>query len=191
MNEKNEKIERRKIYMPGDMINENVKVEKSLAIRVEKGKIYTNVIGIVNDVIIGVVYDKKPNVAFVDTGTAYTGLIMMKNIRNEIKQGDIITAKVLKIEGTDLILTDVRIIKKENAMLVNISPSKVARVIGREATMINKIKEKTNTNIFIGMNGYVIIQGNKVDTVIKVLNFIIERAHLEGLTNLVEKMLSS
>ncbi|MEM4331509.1 MAG: hypothetical protein QXI89_01970, partial [Candidatus Anstonellales archaeon] len=106
------------LYIPGDEIKEKIKMHPT-ATRLENGKIYANVIGMVSDnvfkpfelayvanvgdLIVGVVYEKKPNVIFVDTSTSYTGLVMAKAIRIEIKQGDIISGKVSKIEESDII----------------------------------------------------------------------------------------
>jgi len=66
----------------------------------------------------------------------------------------------------------------------------VPRVIGKEASMINLIKKKTNTVIYVGTNGYVYIgsQGN-VSKAIEALNMIVRRSHLSGLTDTITEFL--
>jgi exosome complex component RRP4 len=194
-----------KIYLPGDLIKDNVKANKA-AIRSENGKTYACVVGTVkdgffkpfelayipsvNDKIIGIVYEKKAKIAFVDTGTAFNGIVQLTNEIN-IEQGSIIMAKVMKIEDdNNLLLTDVKTLNKENAMLIFIHPSKIARIIGKEGSMLSLIKEKTQCQILIGLNGYIVIYGKNVKNVIKAINFIVERAHLENLTNQVASLLS-
>ncbi len=194
-----------KIYLPGDLIKDDVKANK-VAIRSENGKTYACVVGTVkdgffkpfelayipsvNDKIIGIVYEKKARIAFVDTGTAFNGILQLTNEVN-IEQGSIIMARVMKIEDdNNLLLTDVKTLKKENAMLIFIHPSKIARIIGKEGSMLSLIKEKTQCQILIGLNGYIVIYGKNVKNVIKAINFIVERAHLENLTNQVSSLLS-
>jgi exosome complex component RRP4 len=196
--------ETKKLYLPGDEIKEKI-TSNGIATRVENGKVYANVIGVVsnntfkpfelaysaniNDLIVGIVYDKKPNVIFVDTGTSYTGIIQAKTLRTEIRQGNIISARVAKIEESDILLTDVVVLNKKPGIIFNIPPSKVPRIIGRDATMINIIKRTTKCDIIVGMNGMIWVTGDNIIKAKKAIDFITTRAHLEGLTAKVEEML--
>jgi exosome complex component RRP4 len=66
----------------------------------------------------------------------------------------------------------------------------VPRLIGKEGSMINIIKEKTGTIIRVGQNGVVWISGENVDKAIKAIKTIEEKSHIIGLTDEITKLLS-
>ncbi len=191
-----------KIVLPGDELPEGVRYNPA-SVRKENGKAYATVVGAVENnyfvayelayvphvgmPIVGLVYDKKPSAYFVDTTTAYTGLVLTREVRGSLDVGDIVSAKVQRIEGTDLILGYPRILR--GGKLLKVPSSKVPRIIGKDASMVNMIKEMTGTSIFVGANGYVWIGGDNVDIAIKAIHHIIKRAHLHGLTDEIKALL--
>jgi len=80
--------------------------------------------------------------------------------------------------------------KLKGGVTIRITPSKVPRLIGKEGSMINTIKEKTGTVIRVGQNGVVWISGEKVDKAIKAIKMIEEKSHIIGLTEEISKLLS-
>lgn len=108
--------------------------------------------------------------------------------------GDVVAAKIfsVKAKGIDLTLKSKGLGKLEGGFLFRVSPNRVPRVIGREGSMINMIKDKTGCDIAVGQNGWVWVCGQNIDQELrarKIIEFITEKVHAEGLTDKVEKML--
>src|SRR3989344_3201879 len=115
--------------------------------------------------------------------------------RNEMDQfldvGDVIAAKIwtVKSRGIDLTIKGKGLGKLENGFIFRIIPSRVPRVIGREGSMVNLIKEKTGCNITVGQNGWIWIQGETTENEIKArraVELVSEKVHLGGLTDMME-----
>jgi exosome complex component RRP4 len=68
---------------------------------------------------------------------------------------------------------------------VEISPTKVPRLIGKGGSMINMLKKEINCNIFVGQNGRIWIDGNDedMDLALKTILIIEKEAHITGLTD--------
>ena len=77
--------------------------------------------------------------------------------------------------------------------IIEISPSKVPRVIGKSGSMIQMIKGYTNCRIFVGQNGRIWLDG-EVDSImhaIKAIQMIEQDAHSYGLTEKVKAYLEA
>jgi exosome complex component RRP4 len=73
---------------------------------------------------------------------------------------------------------------------MNVNSNKVPRVIGKEGSMINLIKENTKCDITVGQNGVIWISGETTEAELfakKAIEFIIENFFVEGLTERMEK----
>jgi len=106
--------------------------------------------------------------------------------------GDIVIAKIWNINkrGIDLSLKLKGLGKVDEGLIVKINSNKVPRVIGKEGSMVNIIKNNTNCNITVGQNGYVLIEGKNVEDELlakKAIQFIEEKSYVQGLTEEVEK----
>jgi exosome complex component RRP4 len=114
------------------------------------------------------------------------------NIRRFFDVGDIIYAQVSDVRASDVQLTMKTPIarKLRGGVTIKITPSKVPRLIGKQGSMINTIKEKTKTIIRVGQNGIVWISGEKVNKAIKAIKLIEEKSHIIGLTDEITKLLS-
>jgi len=114
------------------------------------------------------------------------------DIRRFYDVGDVIYAQVSEVRGSDVQLTMKTPIarKLRGGITVKITPSKVPRLIGKEGSMINTIKEKTKTIIRVGQNGIVWISGEKINKAIKAVKLIEEKSHIIGLTEEITKLLS-
>ena len=115
--------------------------------------------------------------------------------RNEMDQylaiGDVIAAKIWSVKGRsiDLTIKGKGLGKLEEGFIFRIIPSRVPRVIGREGSMVNLIKEKTSCNITVGQNGWIWIKGDSIDAEIqgrKAIEMVAENVQLDGLTEKVE-----
>lgn len=116
--------------------------------------------------------------------------------RNEMDQflaiGDVISAKIwaVKGRGIDLTLKGKGLGKLEKGFIFKVIPSRVPRVIGREGSMVNLIKEKTGCNITVGQNGWIWIRGQTIDAEIKArkaVELVSDKVHIGGLTEKVEQ----
>ncbi|EGQ43125.1 MAG: RNA-binding protein Rrp4-related protein [Candidatus Nanosalina sp. J07AB43] len=100
--------------------------------------------------------------------------------------GDAVVAKVTSVSESmdvDLTMLDDRCRKLEEGRIINISPHKVPRVIGRQGTMVQQINEKTNCHVIVGQNGLVWINGENPTVAAEAVNKVEEEAHTDGLTD--------
>jgi len=115
------------------------------------------------------------------------------NLGDYANIGDVISAKILGVKrgSVDLTLKSRGLGKLEGGRIIKINPHKVPRVIGREGSMINLIKDESKTEITVGQNGYIWIKGDaegekKAEDAI---NLVCKEATSAGLTEIVEKFL--
>jgi exosome complex component RRP4 len=197
----------KEIYLPGDKLPASVRVSRlnQNAIRRQGNVLYATVVGSVSDEmfmpfemvyipkegdsIVGIVTGRRSVGYFVDTGTAYEGLILSRETRIELSIGDIVCGKVDRVEDEDTIIVS-HAKQLEVGRVLDLPPSKIPRIIGKEASMINLIKSHTGVDIFVGANGYVWISSKgKLNKAIQAMTTIVNKAHMEGLTDEITKFL--
>ena len=107
--------------------------------------------------------------------------------------GDAMNVKVWSVKkgSVDLSLKSRGLGKLEGGRIIKINPHKVPRVIGKEGSMINLIKDDTQTEITVGQNGYIWIKGSEEGEkkVEDAINLIERESASDGLTSKVEKFL--
>lgn len=81
--------------------------------------------------------------------------------------------------------------KIESGEIIKISPTKVPRLIGRRGAMINMISEKTGSDIRVGQNGVVVVNGTPegIFKTAKAIRMVEEEAHSADLMAKVEAYL--
>mgnify|MGYP001613112844 FL=1 len=148
------------------------------------------------NVIIGKVIDITFNGWMIDIGTAEGGFLSLmevpryvdKNGLDEVMDiGDMLVAKIVGItkRGIDLTIKMRGLGKIEEGMIMKINPNKVPRVIGKEGSMINIIKEGTGSNITVGQNGLIWIKGDTIESELnskEAINVVREKSYVKGLT---------
>ncbi len=153
-----------------------------------------------NNVVLGRIVDFTNNGWLVDidaAGSAFLPIAESPRFINKSEMGsflavgDMIAAKIWSAFGKniDLSLKSKGLGKLEEGYVFKINPSRVPRVIGREGSMINMIKEKTGTDITVGQNGWIWING-PVDGIIKArkaIEFVSDKVHVGGLTDKMEE----
>ncbi|MEM0465777.1 MAG: exosome complex RNA-binding protein Rrp4 [Candidatus Pacearchaeota archaeon] len=153
--------------------------------------------------VIGRVEDITFNGWIMDIGAPYSSFLPLTECpryidRNNIAEfadiGDVMTVKIVCVKkgGIDLTLKSRGLGKLNEGRIIRINPHKVPRVIGKEGSMINLIKGKTNTEIIVGQNGFIWIKGDiegekKAEETIKL---IADEAGTCGLTDKIEKFLN-
>jgi len=109
--------------------------------------------------------------------------------------GDLIIAKVAACDRTRDPLLTVRepgLGKIMRGQLVEITPTKIPRVIGRKGSMVSMIKRETECQITIGQNGLILVSGKTPEDerlAVMALHKIEEESHTSGLTDRVTEML--
>jgi len=153
-----------------------------------------SVIGRISDIIFNgwIVEIDGPYSAFLSLAEC-PRYIDKNNLADFADIGDAINAKIINVKrnSIDLTLKSRGLGKIEGGRVIKINSHKVPRVIGKEGSMINLIKNKTKTNIIVGQNGYIWIKGdlegeNKAEKAIKIIS---DEAISDGLTEKIEKFL--
>lgn len=113
-----------------------------------------------------------------------------------LKQGDAILCKVLFVDDqkkVQVTLKDRNLMKLEGGELMEVSPVKVARVIGKNGSMLNLIKGYVECWLHVGQNGRIWLNGEPKEVLIakQVIQTISAEAHLPGLTERITALLES
>ena len=149
------------------------------------------------NVIIGKVENITFNGWVIDINTAENSFLSLMEVpryvnKDDLKEvmdiGDMVVAKIYSIgkRGTDLTLKASGLGKLERGMIVNINPNKVPRVIGKEGSMISLIKDEAKCRITVGQNGFIWIDGEKIEDELfakKAILYIAENSLMPGLTD--------
>jgi exosome complex component RRP4 len=155
------------------------------------------------DMVIGVVEDVQRNGWSVNINSPYEAFLPLSGVREFIDPvktdmskiyavGDVIYGKVVLVSPAKSIhisMKDIKTRKFIDGRIVKISSVKVPRLIGKQGSMINLVKDKTGCRISVGQNGLVWLQGEKENLAVDVIKTIERRSHTDGLTDYIEKIL--
>jgi exosome complex component RRP4 len=158
----------------------------------------------VGDMVIGKIEEIQHSGWIVNINSPYQAFLPLSGVREFIDPsktdmskiysiGDIIYGRISLVSPSkdiNISMQDSKARKFGNGRIVRISPVKVPRLIGRQGSMINMIKDKTGCRISVGQNGLIWIQGGNENLAVKVINIINEKSQSEGLTDYIEKILS-
>jgi len=156
------------------------------------------------DGIIGLIEDMQTTIWIVDINSPYDAILPLGEAVGEYVDlsktdisiyydiGDLVYAKVLNVSKSkqvQLTMNDYRSRKLIGGRVLTITPSKVPRLIGKEGSMIELIKNKTKCQIIVGQNGVVWIKGEKEGLAAKAILTIENESHIIGLTDKITAML--
>lgn len=155
------------------------------------------------DMIVGIIKEVTYSNWIVDIRSPYDGLLHIsefpRRIENEemskyLKLGESIMTLVRDVDSNmkvELTLNDQRLRPIKEGRMIEVTPSKVPRFIGRSGSMIAMLKNETKCNIFIGQNGRIWITGkeNGMELAIKSLQKIEKETHISGLTDRITKFI--
>ncbi len=113
-----------------------------------------------------------------------------------LRPGDAILCKILFVDGqkkVQVTLKDRNLTKLEGGELMEVPPVKVARIIGKNGSMLNLIKEYVECWLFVGQNGRIWINGEPDEVLLakRAIRLIADEAHLPGLTDRVRAFLEA
>ncbi|MFH0860449.1 MAG: KH domain-containing protein [Candidatus Altiarchaeota archaeon] len=151
----------------------------------------------VNDVIIGVVKTVLTGRWAIDMnspyqctmfGEAVTRRPLEEDLTRFYNVGDILSGKITSVNEVHESLIEGPF-KLEGGLIVEVNPRRIPRVIGRKRSMLNMIREKTNSRMVVGQNGYVWIKGENAAYVASVVKKIEAEAQSSGLTDRISRLL--
>ena len=156
------------------------------------------------DGVIGLVEDMQTTIWVVDINSPYDAILPLGEAVGEYVDlnktdisiyfdiGDLIYAKVLNVSKSkqvQLTMNDYRSRKLIGGRVLTITPSKVPRLIGKEGSMIELIKNKTRCQIIVGQNGVIWLKGEREGLASKAILTIESESHTTGLTDRITAML--
>lgn len=155
------------------------------------------------DLVIGIITEVSFSNWIVDIRSPYEGLLHISEFPRRIdntemskylKVGDSIMTLVKDVDQSmkvELTLNDQRLRQIKEGRVIEVTPSKVPRLIGRSGSMIATLKNETNCNIFIGQNGRVWLTGKdkNIELAARTIQKIENESHIPGLTDRIAKFL--
>ena len=194
-------------YLPsGGAIRENDKIIANHLGLVSLDRRFVKVIPLtgkympkIGDTVIAEVVDMGFSGWYLNIGGPYEASLMMRDVTEFVERdsdlsqvynfGDLVIAKVSKItrfSNINLTTKGPGLRKISGGKVISITPSKVPRVIGKQGSMVQLLKDKTNCKIMVGQNGKVWIEGKSpadellaTEAILKIEN----ESHIEGLTD--------
>jgi exosome complex component RRP4 len=163
----------------------------------------------IGDLVIGKVTDVTLGVWLIDIKAPYPAVLRasdalnrpFKPQRDELSSifdvGDVVIAKIVAYDRTrDPLLTvsDIGLGKVKRGQIIEITPTKIPRVIGRQGSMITMLKQETGCQITVGQNGVILVSGKSLEDeqlVIRAIRKIAEEAHTSGLTDRITEMIKN
>ena len=163
----------------------------------------------INDLVIGKVNSHTSLSWELNINSCYVGFLPATDVfgrdfsahadelTSKLDKGDLVAARIANFDRTrDPLVTiaDRDLGKIESGELVEISASKVPRLIGKRGTMIQTIEVATGATITIGQNGWVVVSCENSDGLlkaIKAIRMVDEQAHIANLTDRIKSMLES
>ena len=153
------------------------------------------------NVVIGKVEMLTFNGWVINIGTAENAFLSLTEVPRFVNKdgldevmdiGDMAVIKIAGINkrGVDATIKSRGLGRIDEGLIVSVNPNKVPRIIGKEGSMINLIKDETRCNITVGQNGLVWIKGDKIEDELyakKAILFVTERSFTSGLTEEVKK----
>ncbi len=106
--------------------------------------------------------------------------------------GDLIFAEIISVTKTkniQLSMKNRKCRKLRSGRVIKVTPAKVPRIIGRQGSMVEMIKDITQTQIVVGQNGIVWVKGDNEDIAIEAILEIERKSHVSGLTDQIKSML--
>ena len=155
------------------------------------------------DVVIGKVMDLGPSHWLVDINSPYPAPLNVKetpwriefgDTERYMRVGDVLLAEIVSVDEAmrvQLSMVDRQFGRLNGGQIVQISPAKVPRLIGRQGSMIGLIRDFTQVRMFVGQNGMIWLDGDAdgVRHTANAIRLVEDRGHLPGLTDAVREYL--
>ena len=202
-------------YLPGEnSYVENGKIYASRIGLVDSDNKKVNVVALrafyvpkTGDIIIGTIVEVGFNGWTVDIQAPYTALLRASDVLSRpfkpqndelsavLNAGDLIVAKIASYDRAhdpQLTVAEPGLGKITRGQILRVTPTKIPRIIGRKGSMISMIKQETNCQIILGLNGVILVTGKtpeNEEVAIMVIRKIEEESHTSGLTDRITQLL--
>ena len=159
------------------------------------------------DTIICKVIDVGFNGWRLDTNSAYSAMLSMKDATSEFIQrganltqyydlGDYIVCKIVNVTSQKLIDVTMKgpgLRKLKGGRIIEVDSNKVPRIIGKQGSMVVMIKDAAKCNIVVGQNGLIWIDGEPINELlaIQTIRKITKESHMSGLTEKIKEFLEN
>ncbi len=159
------------------------------------------------DVIIGRVQDIMLGGWMIGINCAYHSMLSMKEGTSEFiergadltqyfKIGDYVVTKVMNVTTQKLVDVTMKgpgLRKLQGGQVFAINSNKVPRVIGKNGSMIQAIKDATGCQITVGQNGFIWLKGEPAKEIIarEAIDIIEKNSHVSGLTEKIKGFLGN
>lgn len=194
----------KKVVIPGEKIADGkLRIPNTF---VEGDATYAAVIGIVDeggryiplesryipkygDTVVGIITDVRHAGFEVDLNLPLSGFIPSKNTRIRLEFGDFVLCRIKSVSETGSIdLADVR--RLPRGKVVGFPSARVPRLIGKQSSMLNLLKDASEGDIVVGINGYVWMSERcNFPMLMETMDYIKKHAHRSGLTDAVAALL--
>ena len=161
----------------------------------------------VGDLVIGTVLEVGFNGWTIDIKSPYTALLRASDVlsrpfkpqNDELSQvlsaGDLIVAKIASYDRAhdpQLTVGEPGLGKITRGQIMEVTPTKIPRVIGKKGSMISMIKQETGCQIILGLNGVILVTGKSPEDeelAMMAIRKIEEESHTSGLTDRITQFL--
>ena len=161
----------------------------------------------VGDIVIGTVSEVGFNGWTIDIEAPYSALLRASEVlsrqfkpqADELSQvlntGDLIVAKIASYDRShdpQLAVSEPGLGKITRGQIMRVTPTKIPRVIGKKGSMISTIKQETDCQIILGVNGVILVTGKNredEDLAMMAIRKIEEESHTSGLTDRISQLL--
>ena len=160
-----------------------------------------------DDLVIGKIISHSAMSWEVDINSCYSGMLPATDVfgrdfsshsddlSSKLRNGDLIATRIVNSDKTRdplLTISGRELGKIDSGELIEISPSKVARLIGKRGSMIQMIEGESHAQITIGQNWLIVVSCEDSDGLlkaIKAIDLVEEKAHVANLTDQISDML--
>lgn len=161
----------------------------------------------IDDMVVGKVTSHTSLAWELDINSCYVGFLPASDVfgrdfsarsdelSTRLKRGDLVAARIANSDRSRdplLTITDRDLGRIDSGELVEVSASKIPRLIGKRGTMIQMIEAQTDSLITVGQNGWVVVSCENPNGLLKAKQAIamVDRmAHVSNLTDKVRAML--
>ncbi|MFQ5762914.1 MAG: exosome complex RNA-binding protein Rrp4, partial [Candidatus Bathyarchaeia archaeon] len=161
------------------------------------------------DLVVGQVVDVSMGGWIVDINSPYNAMLSvgdvtgrpfgpkLESLTNILGIGETVVAEVVAFDRTrdpSITIQNPGLGRVDGGLVVDLTPTKVPRLIGRKGSMISLIKQGTGCDIVVGQNGKVLVRGrspNMVELVVKAVKMVEEESHTSGLTDRIAELIES
>lgn len=195
-----------RIVVPGELLAEKpLRIENAI---IEEERTYSTVLGIYNeekstlvalegmwypmrgDIVIGIVDDARLNSYSIDLNSPFKGIVIAKFVETRLERGDVVECEVKELDETKTAVL-MRPKKLFGGKVIDVKASKIPRIIGKANTMVQQVRDGTNSVIMVGMNGRIWAKGGNVALATEAILKISDEAHTSGLTERIKALLES